>query len=107
MARIQLGAMAFQRGHSRPSDSAATGGTIEISGKLLGGKGAVIMRLVISLCKKQLDLFWRRLNILRKKRKLNFTIVEVGSASFFILHGPNVHHSINEKGSSRHLLAEP
>jgi hypothetical protein len=82
MTRIQLGAMAFQRGCSRPSDSAPTGGTIETRSELLGRKGATIMPLGISLCRKQLDLFWGKLNIVRKKGKLNFKSLKSGEHPF-------------------------
>jgi hypothetical protein len=63
-------------------------------------------RLRIScLCKKRMDMFWQKLKIIRKKGEFDFEIVGVGEASIFILHRPNVRHSINEKGSYHYLAA--
>jgi hypothetical protein len=38
------------------------------------------------LCKKQLYMFWQDLNILRKKAKFKFKIVEIDQPSVFLLH---------------------
>jgi hypothetical protein len=43
-----------------------------------GSEMADTKRGKIRPCKKQLDLFWQKLNILRKKGKVNCTIVGIG-----------------------------
>jgi hypothetical protein len=59
------------------------------------------------LCKKQLDLFWQKSNILRKREDFNFKIIGIGETPVVILQGPKAQNSINEKGSYHHYLAEP
>jgi hypothetical protein len=46
---------------------------------------------------EQLNLFWQKLNILRKKNSIS-KYLKSGKHSFFILHSPSLRHSINEKG---------
>jgi hypothetical protein len=51
------------------------------------------------LYKKQLGQFGLKFNILGKKGKFIVIIMVMMEVSVFILHGPGVRHSINEKDS--------
>jgi hypothetical protein len=59
------------------------------------------------LWKKQLDLFWQNLKIIRKKGKFNFKRSRIRQPSVFFLHRPSVRHSIHEKGNYHYSLAKP
>jgi hypothetical protein len=58
-------------------------------------------------CKKQLDPFWQKSNVLRKKGKFNFKIVGLGYAHVFIVHSPNMHNSVDENGNYYEYSPEP